>query len=189
MHAPAALDPRVKRTRQLLYRAFMELLAEKGFEAITVGDITSRSTLHRTTFYSHFTDKFALLETMIGDDFQAVLDTRLANAGNCQEGLRQLILAVCDFFDKVASGCQKHQRQFEPIMETRIKAIVRDFLLQGPLRETASDPDAHLRATMASWSICGAALEWSRTKPNTTDALAASMLPLVTHTLHGRQGN
>jgi hypothetical protein len=43
-------DPRVKRTRQLLQRAFVDLIHEKSFEAITVQDIAERATLNRATF-------------------------------------------------------------------------------------------------------------------------------------------
>ena len=35
------LDPRVKRTRQLLEHAFLEVAAEKGFQAVSVQDITT----------------------------------------------------------------------------------------------------------------------------------------------------
>lgn len=34
------VDPRVKRTRQLLQQAFMELFREKGMASISVQDIT-----------------------------------------------------------------------------------------------------------------------------------------------------
>jgi hypothetical protein len=37
--ASVAIDPRIKRTRQLLHKAFHEFLAEKTFEDITVHDI------------------------------------------------------------------------------------------------------------------------------------------------------
>jgi AcrR family transcriptional regulator len=50
----------VRRTRKLLQDAFVELLAEKRFEAITVQDIAARSTVNRTTFYAHFVDKYDL---------------------------------------------------------------------------------------------------------------------------------
>ena len=66
----AAVDPRIKRTRQLLHRAFHELLAEKTFEEITVHDIAERSMVNRATFYDHFPDKFALLEDIIAENFQ-----------------------------------------------------------------------------------------------------------------------
>jgi AcrR family transcriptional regulator len=65
------LDPRVVRTRQMLREAFMALIAERGFEAATIQDITERATLNRATFYLHYRDKYELLtdlfETLIGD--------------------------------------------------------------------------------------------------------------------------
>lgn len=64
-------DPRVVRTRQMLREAFMALIAEKGFETVTIQDITERATLNRATFYLHYRDKYELLtdlfETLIGD--------------------------------------------------------------------------------------------------------------------------
>ena len=55
------IDPRVRRTRQLLRQALMELIPEKGYNAITVKDITERATLNRATFYLHYRDKDDLL--------------------------------------------------------------------------------------------------------------------------------
>jgi AcrR family transcriptional regulator len=184
--APAVLDPRIKRTRQLLHRAFSELLSEKTFEEITVNDIAERSTVNRATFYDHFPDKFALLEDIIADSFQAMLEARMAGSiGTCPESVKQLIRAVCDFFADMASRCQKHQRQFTPVAESKIKSLLRDFLLIG-LHETipeASKSELGLRATMASWAICGAALEWSHAKTASLEAFADAVFSLVSTTL------
>jgi AcrR family transcriptional regulator len=57
------LDPRVKRTRQLLRNALIELIPEKGYNALTIQDITDRATLNRATFYLHYRDKDDLLNT------------------------------------------------------------------------------------------------------------------------------
>ena len=57
-------DLRVVRTRQAIRNAFFELLEEKGFEAITVKDITTRATINRATFYAHYDDKFALMNAL-----------------------------------------------------------------------------------------------------------------------------
>src|SRR5271156_3464929 len=90
---PTKVDPRIRRTRQMLFQAFQDLLAEKAFDLISVQDITERSTLNRATFYDHFTDKFALLEAMIGERFSTMIDLRVTgNAGGCEASLRQLIL-------------------------------------------------------------------------------------------------
>lgn len=57
-------DPRVKRTRQALLQAFVALLEEKqNFHSISVQDIAERATVNRATFYDHFEDKYALLES------------------------------------------------------------------------------------------------------------------------------
>ena len=61
MEKTVRLDPRVIRTRRLLRDALMALITEKGYNAITVQDITERATLNRTTFYLHYRDKDDLL--------------------------------------------------------------------------------------------------------------------------------
>ena len=180
------LDPRIRRTRRMLHEAFLELLTEKGFEAISVQDLAERSTVNRATFYDHFTDKFALLEDLITEKFRSILEQRLqGRVGACPNEVRQLILTVCDFLSELNRGCQKHQRQFAPVVEDRIKALVRDSLRIG-LRESAGKqlpPDADLRATMASWAICGAAMEWSQEPKQSAEAFADAVLPLVFPTL------
>jgi AcrR family transcriptional regulator len=50
-------DRRSQRTRRLLSEAFVELLREKGYSAITVSDIIERANIGRSTFYSHYRDK------------------------------------------------------------------------------------------------------------------------------------
>jgi AcrR family transcriptional regulator len=175
---PMKLDPRIRRTRQMLFKAFQDLLTEKTFQLITVQDIAERSTLNRATFYDHFTDKFALLEAMMGERFQTLIAARIAgNEGTCEASLRQLILAACDFLAEVSSGCQKHQRQFEPMVESQVKAVIRESLLAGLRRHGARNPE--LKATMVSWAITGAALQWSREKKTSADELADAVLPTV----------
>lgn len=57
----APLDPRVRRTRQLLQEALNALLLEKPLESITVRDIAGRATVNRATFYLHYVDKYDLV--------------------------------------------------------------------------------------------------------------------------------
>ena len=63
----ARTDPRVLRTRALLRNALMELIPEKGYEAVTVKDIAERATLNRATFYLHYRDKDDLLYQGVRD--------------------------------------------------------------------------------------------------------------------------
>ncbi len=59
--AAKAQDRRVQRTRKLLRDALMELMLEKGYDAVTVQDIIDRANVGRSTFYAHFIDKQQLL--------------------------------------------------------------------------------------------------------------------------------
>ncbi|MUT67427.1 TetR/AcrR family transcriptional regulator [Paenibacillus sp. NEAU-GSW1] len=54
-------DRRIRRTRNMLLEALMDLIIEKGYDAITIQDIIDRANVGRTTFYSHFQDKEQLL--------------------------------------------------------------------------------------------------------------------------------
>ena len=55
------LDLRVVRTKTAIRNAFVELIEEKGFDAITVKDITTKANINRGTFYAHYQDKFDLM--------------------------------------------------------------------------------------------------------------------------------
>ena len=54
-------DLRIRRTHHFLQEAMIELVTEKGFEAITVGDIAERAMINRATFYRHYLDKYDLV--------------------------------------------------------------------------------------------------------------------------------
>jgi AcrR family transcriptional regulator len=54
-------DRRVMRTRAALRQALIELIREKGYEALTVEEIARHANLGRATFYLHYHDKDDLL--------------------------------------------------------------------------------------------------------------------------------
>ena len=51
------MDRRTQKTREQLQKALMELIAERGYDDITIQDIADRADLGRTTFYLHFNSK------------------------------------------------------------------------------------------------------------------------------------
>lgn len=66
-------DPRVRRTRRWLQEAFLALVLEKGFEQVTVNDITARAGVNRATFYKHYLDKWDLLTSWV-DEMHLLLE-------------------------------------------------------------------------------------------------------------------
>ena len=58
-------DRRIRRTQNLLAKALIEVTLKKGYEDVTVRDITERADVGYATFYRHYQDKDALLEDVL----------------------------------------------------------------------------------------------------------------------------
>lgn len=64
---------RVRRTRILLRQALVELIEERGFERLTVGEITERAMVSRAAFYRNYRDKYQLVELIFDEALTEVL--------------------------------------------------------------------------------------------------------------------
>lgn len=58
-------DLRVTKTKKLLYETLINLMEEKSFEEIKVSDICKKALINRSTFYSHYSDKYELFMELI----------------------------------------------------------------------------------------------------------------------------
>jgi AcrR family transcriptional regulator len=165
------LDPRIRRTRHLLQEALRRLLEQKGFDDITVQDITEAATLNRATFYAHYPDKFALLEELIRVSFLELLAQRNVRFdGTCSSAFKAIVLALCDYLLEVQKSHSSARLQFEPFVEATVIDQIRLMLLEGfrkhPQQRRIS---AEMIAAAASWTIYGSVKQWV----NTPDRCAA----------------
>ena len=58
------------RTKNAIRRSFIELLAERPFDKISVRDIAERSEVTRNTFYYYYTDIYALAEDVFESEIE-----------------------------------------------------------------------------------------------------------------------
>lgn len=58
---------RVRRTRVLLREALVELIEDRGFDRVTVGDLCARAMVSRAAFYRNYRDKYALVEQIFDE--------------------------------------------------------------------------------------------------------------------------
>ena len=174
------LDPRIKRTRGLILGAFEDLIAEKGFESISVQDVTDKAQINRATFYAHFADKYALLDYSISQKFRQEIEKRTLNACHyTNDNLRNMILAVCDFLAHLHSDCAQPHQQFESLVEGTIKKQIFD-LLSHWLKQTKTKISTEIPATVATWAIYGLASLYSHSKKRPAlDKFVDDALPLV----------
>lgn len=165
------LDPRIRRTRQLLQGALRNLLEKKEFDKISVQDITEAATVNRATFYAHYEDKFALLGELIRVTFLDLLAQRKATFdGGCSTAFQVIILAVCDYLSELQKSHSFNQHQFEPFVEATVIDQIRIVLLDGFQRHPVErNIAAEMIAATASWAIYGAVKQWI----NTAERVAA----------------
>src|SRR6266851_10134391 len=64
---------RVRRTQKLLREALIELIEERGFEALTIGELTERAMVSRAAFYRNYQDKYDLVEQIFEEAMSSLL--------------------------------------------------------------------------------------------------------------------
>jgi len=67
-------DRRVRRTRRALQNALIDLILEKGYDSVTIEEITDQADLGRTTFYLHFKDKDELFMQAVDTIFEDFIE-------------------------------------------------------------------------------------------------------------------
>lgn len=102
-------DQRVRLTKALLQNAFLELLAKKPVQSITVKELCDKAGINRGSFYNHYQDIYDLLEQMeqqIMDELQRLLDANPVIALEGEQGeQRAFVQAIFTFFEKNRELC------------------------------------------------------------------------------------
>ncbi len=182
------LDPRVVRTRQMLRDALVSLIAEKGFDAVTVQDIVERAKLNRATFYLHYQDKHDLLVKSLHDE----IDELMADIGPAEdseqlvnEGPRRPIMKV---FQHVAQHARFYRVMLGAEGVSAFVAGVREYMaeitlhwlsLLQPQPEKSAVP-LEIVANSLSWSLLGVLIWWlDHDMPHSPDYMAEQFRLLI----------
>jgi len=147
MTPPRPLVERKQRqARQRIIEAALELFLERGFDAVSVGDIAERAEVGRTTFFRHFGDKqevvFAkeqeLLETIAAAS--RADDTAAArSATEAVQQLRPVLLALCARAAADPEAYTRHFQLIEQHAELRAREAVKTQQIADKLGELLID--------------------------------------------------
>jgi AcrR family transcriptional regulator len=153
----------------MLFEALQALLHEKDFEKISVQDIAEKAALNRATFYDHYPDKFALLESMVHERFESLIVKHGLRFDVCEGAIKGIALSVCDFITVIGYDGTKKRRQLEMHVQMAVIATIRQLIVEGMNRYDQAratllgDRKLALIATSAAWAIGGATYEWAQT--------------------------
>lgn len=129
------LDLRVVKTKNNLYKALVLLMRDIPFEEIRVSDICEKALVNRSTFYSHFSDKYELLSSYI-DTLKVALDSELdknKSILNTKEYYLEMISLFLNHIEEkkdiyVAIGkTNKNSIMMDMIYDTFKKKMINDF--------------------------------------------------------------
>jgi AcrR family transcriptional regulator len=153
-------DLRVRRTHKLLWEALLAELAERPFAEISVKDICERAMVHRTTFYKHYTDKYALLE----QGMRRMVDDLVTE----QEHLPPSAYSTTQpppYFVRLFEHAAQHAHFYRLMLSSeengRFQRLLKQYIIKVALAKLAparAGPESKFAVTMHAHFIAGAAL-------------------------------
>lgn len=101
--ASTRMDPRIRRTQAAIRSAFVCLMQQKEYDAITVTDISEEAQINRKTFYAHYETKEHLYAWIMEEMFMDLFSSFMYEK-NTADGLIEadtLMEDIARFFMKV----------------------------------------------------------------------------------------
>ena len=117
-------DLRVIKTKNLIYNTLIELMKDKTFEEIKVSDICNKALINRSTFYSHYEDKYDLLVDFINslkNEFISEL-----NKNNNNLNVKEYYIELIKIF---LNHIEERKEMYTSIMINNRNSIMMDILL------------------------------------------------------------
>jgi AcrR family transcriptional regulator len=139
----STIDRRIIRTKRMIRNALTELMEEKGFEGVTVRDLTEKADINRGTFYLHYRDKFDLMEQCQNEMIQEI-KTFQQNMGtvmleNTSHFLYDHFPFVVKLFEYIIDNAHFMKTVLgpkgDPSFETKLKKIMQDKMKQNILEK------------------------------------------------------
>lgn len=126
-------DLRVRRTRKMIGEAFVSLVLERGFEKVTVEEISARAMVNRATFYRHYRDKWDLAERTADamlDDLASRLDPPPKDVG--EVSLEEPPRAWVDLFEHLRDNADLYRAVLGekgfPMFSVRVRGYLERLL-------------------------------------------------------------
>ena len=118
------MDRRQRKTREAIFNAFTQLLAQKDFNQITVGEIITQADIGRATFYAHFETKDYLLKAFCEELFCHIFDTEQADSSHHRH------IFSCDSADSAFLHLFRHLQQNDHNILTLLSSQNNDLFLR-----------------------------------------------------------
>ena len=173
---------RIKRTKQLLSQALIQMLQDTPLHAVSIRDLCEKAGINRTTFYNHYGSQYELLDE-IAQSFLADIAGQLgsADAGN-RDSVQERVATVFSYLERRLSLSRLLlNNNADPHFAEKLFSLPKiTDLLQASLRDC---PDCGQQNAVIAFAIYGSyhlLLEWiNRENRMQADQQAAVILNLA----------
>ena len=123
-------DRRITRTKRSLKAAMTEMLAREDFEHISITELCRRADISRITFYSHYNDKYAMLDDIFEDMLQIGTEDYYRRqreynpAGKLAAGYVNMLDAILELYYNRFDFFQHTNPEKNPYLASRFYSIV-----------------------------------------------------------------
>jgi AcrR family transcriptional regulator len=153
-------DRRVRRTETALARALIELTLERGYDAVTIRDLTAQAKVGYATFFRHYPDKDALLHEVVDvvlEDLLAMLQLPAPREGGQKDGEVPAALPAAEYGTLIFSYVAQHPELTAVLLGTHrsheVLRRLRDQGVRSVLEVNRPRPDATVPAEVAAEHI------------------------------------
>ena len=136
MSHEAQTDLRIRRTHIFLQEAIIELITEKGFDALTVGDIAERAMINRATFYRHYQDKYDLVARIFEETTNELVENmKPFHKDTGQSDTKNPPEVWVQFFEHVADHAQLYRAMLGKNGSSWFAARMREHIIKLMLEQ------------------------------------------------------
>ncbi|WFR58728.1 dihydroxyacetone kinase transcriptional activator DhaS [Anaerocolumna sp. AGMB13025] len=149
-------------TKQAIASGLKSLMNQKGFDKITISDITKSCGLNRQTFYYHFQDKFELLNWIFYNEVITVLTDGLS-LDNWQDNLFRMLKVMEDnkvFYQNAIN--QSFQNEFSEYLINIAVELFCDIIDNLAKDNLMKEEDKKFIAEFYSFGVVGLIVAWAK---------------------------
>ena len=175
-------DIRIIKTRQAIEMAMSDLLKEKTFDQITTTELVKRAGISRSSFYTHYQDKYEMI-----DQYQRVFFTKVETIFD-QNGtdVRNAIFEIFDFLyqESVLSALlsENGTREIHIYLRQKLKALLTTVIPPHLAPKKLDQVRIDYQTTYSAHAIFGMVQLWiKRGKKESPREITDTLIAMVGH--------
>ncbi|GFH42473.1 TetR family transcriptional regulator [Lactococcus hodotermopsidis] len=173
-------DIRITKTRRAIEQAMSDLLKEKSFDQITTTELVKRAGISRSSFYTHYQDKYEMIDT-----YQRIFFTEVEYIfDRHSKDWRAAIYEIFEFLAKesVLSALlsENGTREIHIFLRQKLKSLLTTVIHPHFGRQSLDKVNLDYRTTYFSHAIFGMVQLWiSRGKKESPQEITDTLIPII----------